>query len=72
MQKKISIYFKCCEPFLDGLYKCIGRAIALPPGVSDGSGIGGSGGGMDKMLKFYVKNFVWWARPCHASYPLRG
>ena len=27
---------------------------------------------MDKMLKFYVKDFMWWARCCQVSYPVRG
>ena len=36
-------------------------------------GVGGGGGSMvDKMLKFYVKVFMWWARHCQASYPVRG
>ena len=27
---------------------------------------------LDKMVKFYVKVFMWWARHCQASYPVRG
>ena len=42
------------------------------PEVGIGVGGGGRGIGVDKMLKFYVKIFMWWARGCQASYPVHG
>ena len=44
------------------------KSCCTNPGVS----IGGGGGSVDKMLKFYVKGFMWLARGCQASYPVHG
>ena len=37
-----------------------------------GIGTGGSGGGVDKMLKFYIKVFLLWAGCCQVSCPVCG
>ena len=47
------------------MYKCTGRAIALLPALAAAE-LGWPG----QNVKFYIKEFMWWARCCQVSYPV--